>query len=38
MSEQIKITLPDGAQREYPKATSALDIANQFPKDLPEKY
>lgn len=30
MSEIIKITLPDGTQREYPKGTTALDIAKSI--------
>lgn len=37
MSEQIKITLPDGAQREYPAGTSALDIAKSISEGLARK-
>jgi threonyl-tRNA synthetase len=37
MSEIIKITLPDGAVREYPKGTSALDIAKSISEGLARK-
>ncbi len=30
----IKITFPDGAQREYPKGTSALDVAKSISEGL----
>lgn len=33
----IKITLPDGAVREYPKGTSALDIAKSISEGLARK-
>jgi threonyl-tRNA synthetase len=37
MSDQIHITLPDGARREYPKGTSALDIAKSISEGLARK-
>ena len=37
MSEQIKITLPDGAVREYPKGTTALDVAKSISEGLARK-
>jgi threonyl-tRNA synthetase len=37
MSETIKITLPDGAVREYPKGTTALDIARSISEGLARK-
>ena len=37
MSEQIKITLPDGAVREYTKGTTALDIARSISEGLARK-
>ena len=37
MSEYIKITLPDGAVREYPKGTTALDIAKSISEGLARK-
>lgn len=35
--EMIKITLPDGAVREYPSGTSALDIAKSISEGLARK-
>lgn len=37
MTEQIKITFPDGALREYAKGTSALDIAKSISEGLARK-
>src|SRR5207245_5723857 len=37
MSDKIQITLPDGAVREYPKGTSALDIARSISEGLARK-
>jgi len=37
MSENINITLPDGAVRQYPKGTSALDIAKSISEGLARK-
>jgi threonyl-tRNA synthetase len=37
MNEQIRITLPDGAQREYPAGTSALEIAKSISEGLARK-
>lgn len=37
MSDQIKITLPDGAVREYPTGTSALDVAKSISEGLARK-
>lgn len=37
MSEQIKITLPDGAVREMPKGSTALDIAKSISEGLARK-
>lgn len=37
MSEQIQITLPDGAVRTYPKGTSALDVAKSISEGLARK-
>jgi threonyl-tRNA synthetase len=37
MSEQIKITLPDGAVREVPKGASALDVAKSISEGLARK-
>ncbi|MDB5252174.1 MAG: thrS, partial [Flaviaesturariibacter sp.] len=37
MSDQIHITLPDGARREYPKGTSALEIARSISEGLARK-
>jgi threonyl-tRNA synthetase len=37
MSDQIKITLPDGAVREVPKGSSALDIAKSISEGLARK-
>ena len=37
MSEQIKITLPDGAIRDYAKGSSALDIAKSISEGLARK-
>jgi threonyl-tRNA synthetase len=37
MSEQIHITLPDGTVRDYPKGTSALDIARSISEGLARK-
>jgi threonyl-tRNA synthetase len=34
MSEQIKITLPDGSVREYPQGSSGLDIAKSISEGL----
>ncbi|MGZ3840370.1 MAG: threonine--tRNA ligase [Flavisolibacter sp.] len=37
MSENINITLPDGAVRQYPKGTSALDVAKSISEGLAKK-
>src|SRR6476659_5832280 len=37
MSENIKITLPDGAVREYPNGSTALDIAKSISEGLARK-
>ena len=37
MSDIINITLPDGAVRQYPKGTSALDIAKSISEGLARK-
>lgn len=37
MSEYINITLPDGAVRQYPKGTTALDIAKSISEGLARK-
>lgn len=37
MNEQIKITLPDGAVREVPKGSSALDVAKTISEGLARK-
>jgi threonyl-tRNA synthetase len=37
MSENINITLPDGAVRQYPKGASALDIAKSISEGLARK-
>jgi threonyl-tRNA synthetase len=37
MSEQIQITLPDGTVREYPKGTTALDVAKSISEGLARK-
>ncbi len=37
MSDQIKITLPDGAVKEVPKGSSALDIAKSISEGLARK-
>ncbi|HYO22922.1 MAG TPA: threonine--tRNA ligase [Flavisolibacter sp.] len=37
MNEQIKITLPDGAVREVPKGSTALDIAKSISEGLARK-
>ena len=37
MSEFINITLPDGAVRQYPKGSSALDIAKSISEGLARK-
>jgi threonyl-tRNA synthetase len=37
MSENINITLPDGAVRQYPKGTSALDVAKSISEGLARK-
>jgi threonyl-tRNA synthetase len=37
MTEQIKITLPDGAVREVPKGSTALDIAKSISEGLARK-
>lgn len=37
MNERINITLPDGAVRQYPKGTTALDIANSISEGLARK-
>src|SRR5437899_2023441 len=37
MSEQIKITLPDGAVREAPKGSTALDVAKSISEGLARK-
>ena len=37
MSDPIKITLPDGAQKQYPKGTSSLDIAKSISEGLARK-
>lgn len=37
MDQQINITLPDGAIRQYPKGTSALDIAKSISEGLARK-
>lgn len=37
MSDQITITLPDGAQRQYPKGSTALDIAKSISEGLARK-
>src|SRR5687767_2053875 len=37
MSDQIRITLTDGTVREYPKGTSALDIAKSISEGLARK-
>lgn len=37
MSDQIKITLPDGAVRHYPKGTTALDVAKSISEGLARK-
>ncbi|HEV7334233.1 MAG TPA: threonine--tRNA ligase [Flavisolibacter sp.] len=37
MSDQIKITLPDGAVREYQKGTTALDVAKSISEGLARK-
>src|SRR6476620_419739 len=37
MSENIKITLPDGAIRQYPSGTTALDIAKSISEGLARK-
>ena len=37
MDQQINITLPDGAVRQYPKGTSALDIAKSISEGLARK-
>lgn len=34
MSDQITITLPDGAQRSYPKGTTALEVATSISEGL----
>ncbi len=34
MSAQIKITFPDGKEREYPKGTSSLDVAKSISEGL----
>lgn len=37
MSESINITLPDGAVRQYPKGTTALDVAKSISEGLARK-
>ncbi|NTS41295.1 threonine--tRNA ligase [Flavisolibacter sp. BT320] len=37
MSDQINITLPDGAVREYPKGATALDVAKSISEGLARK-
>jgi threonyl-tRNA synthetase len=37
MSEQINITLPDGALRQYPKGSTAMDIAKSISEGLARK-
>ena len=37
MNDQINITLPDGAVREYPKGTTALDVAKSISEGLARK-
>jgi len=37
MSEMINITLPDGAVRQYPRGTTALDIAKSISEGLARK-
>jgi threonyl-tRNA synthetase len=37
MDQQINITLPDGAVRQYPKGTSALDVAKSISEGLARK-
>lgn len=37
MSESINITLPDGARRQYPKGTSALEVAKSISEGLARK-
>src|SRR3954465_167073 len=37
MSEIINITLPDGAVRQYPKGSTALDIAKSISEGLARK-
>src|SRR3954467_7326911 len=37
MSENINITLPDGAVRQYPKGATALDIAKSISEGLARK-
>jgi threonyl-tRNA synthetase len=37
MSENINITLPDGAVRQYPKGTSAFDVAKSISEGLARK-
>jgi threonyl-tRNA synthetase len=37
MEQQIKITLPDGAQRQYEKGVTALDIAKSISEGLARK-
>jgi threonyl-tRNA synthetase len=37
MSEVINITLPDGAVRQYPKGTTALDVAKSISEGLARK-
>jgi threonyl-tRNA synthetase len=37
MDQQINITLPDGAVRQYPQGTSALDIAKSISEGLARK-
>ena len=37
MSDQIKITLPDGAVRQLPKGSTALDLAKSISEGLARK-
>ncbi|MGZ3925026.1 MAG: TGS domain-containing protein, partial [Flavisolibacter sp.] len=37
MSENINIAFPDGAVRQYPKGTTALDIAKSISEGLARK-
>src|SRR5689334_22558080 len=37
MSDKIRITFPDGAVREYPKGTTALEIARSISEGLARK-